>query len=130
MGAAANPPANKLTGLLLYREHPVEQQQRNRTRGVADIVFLLCVTRNMAPCSNVLHANSEMFIDTLSSDNGNQVSPIGGWRARIADSRDFEFCQVAMVENPFVCDPAILKISQANLTSPSRQKTENLSSHQ
>src|SRR3954465_4810159 len=41
-------------------------QQRAKTKGVADIVFVVDISGSMAPCIDALRKNIEAFIDSLS----------------------------------------------------------------
>ena len=51
-------------------------QQQTKTRGVADIVFLIDVSGSMAPAIDALKANIGTFVESLSKGEGNNVSPV------------------------------------------------------
>jgi hypothetical protein len=61
--------------------------QKVKTKGVADIVFLVDITGSMAPCIDALRANIEIFIDSLSKGN---APPIRDWRGKVVGYRDVE----------------------------------------
>ena len=84
-------------------------QQQTKTRGVADIVFVIDVSGSMAPVIDALKRNIELFIDTLSTGEGNNVSPVKDWRAKVVGYRDVDTDPQAFIDNPFVRDAAALK---------------------
>ncbi len=90
-------------------------QQQTKTRGVADIVFLIDISGSMAPVIDALKRNIEMFMDTLSTGEGNNVSPVRDWRAKVVGYRDFEADAEAFIDNPFVRDVDALKAQLAGL---------------
>src|SRR4029450_9499880 len=45
---------------------PPNVQERPKTKGVADIVFLVDISGSMSPCIDALRRNIEAFIDSLS----------------------------------------------------------------
>ena len=80
--------------------------QKVKTKGVADIVFLVDITGSMAPCIDALRANIEIFIDSLSKGEGNNAPPIRDWRGKVVGYRDVEAAQAEglpwLVDAPFV----------------------------
>ena len=84
-------------------------QQQTKTRGVADIVFLIDVSGSMAPAIDALKANIGTFVESLSKGEGNHVSPVRDWRAKAVGFRDFEADAVPFVDNPFVADVEALR---------------------
>lgn len=85
--------------------------QEVKVRGVADIVFVVDVTGSMQPCIDALRENISVFIDTLSSSDANNGSPVKDWRGRVVGYRDFKADGERdwMIDSPFVRDPAALK---------------------
>jgi hypothetical protein len=90
--------------------------QQQKKRGIADIVFLIDATGSMAPCINDLKKNIETFIDTLSTGDANNSSPVKDWRAKVVGYRDFTSATApAFVDNSFVRDAVALKAQLGNL---------------
>jgi hypothetical protein len=94
-------------------------QARSRTRGVADIVFLIDVSGSMRPCIDALRRNIETFIDSLSHGDPNNAAPVRDWRGKIVGYRDIEAADSEglpwIVDNPFVRDADALKAQLAGL---------------
>lgn len=94
-------------------------QTRAKTKGVADLVFVIDVTGSMAPCIDALRKNIETFIDSLSRGDGNSAAPVRDWRGKIVGYRDIESEAKDgvpwFVDNPFVRDVAALKAQLASL---------------
>ena len=90
-------------------------QQQTKTRGVADIVFLIDVSGSMAPAIDALKANIGTFVESLSKGEGNNVSPVRDWRARAVGYRDFEHDAQPFIDNPFVTDVEALRSQLAGL---------------
>jgi len=94
-------------------------QARAKTKGVADLVFVVDVTGSMAPCIDALRKNIEVFIDSLSRGDGNTAAPVRDWRGKIVGYRDIESSATDgvpwFVDNPFVRDVAALKAQLASL---------------
>ena len=65
-------------------------QVRAKTKGVADLVFVVDVSGSMAPCIDALRKNIEAFIDSLSRGDGNNVAPVRDWRGKVVGYRDIE----------------------------------------
>ena len=93
--------------------------QKAKTKGVADIVFMLDITGSMAPCIDALRANIETFIDSLSKGEANNAPPIRDWRAKVVGYRDVESAQSEgipwFVDAPFVRDAGELKAQLSQL---------------
>ena len=53
-------------------------QTRAKTKGVADIVFLIDVSGSMAPIIDALRKNIEAFVDSLSQGDANNAAPGAG----------------------------------------------------
>jgi hypothetical protein len=94
-------------------------QARARTKGVADVVFLVDVSGSMAPIIDALRRNIETFVDSLSSGDANNAAPVRDWRGKVVGYRDFEAAQVEglqwLEDQPFVRDTAALKAQLARL---------------
>jgi hypothetical protein len=94
-------------------------QTRAKTKGVADIVFLIDVTGSMAPCIDALRANIEAFIDTLSRGDANNSAPVRDWRAKVVGYRDIESAEADrlpwIVDNEFVRDAGTLRSQLSTL---------------
>ena len=88
-------------------------QARGKTKGVADVVFLIDVSGSMSPIIDALRKNIETFVDSLSTGDANNAAPVRDWRAKVVGYRDIEAAQSEGVEwiedNPFVRDTAALK---------------------
>ncbi|HYF57376.1 MAG TPA: vWA domain-containing protein [Burkholderiaceae bacterium] len=86
---------------------------RPKTKGVADLVFVVDVTGSMAPCIDALRTNIEAFIDSLNRGDANNAAPIKDWRGKVVGYRDLGTASAEglpwMVDNPFVRDAAALK---------------------
>lgn len=94
-------------------------QARAKTKGVADIVFLIDVSGSMATCIDALRTNIEAFIDTLSRGDANNAAPVRDWRAKVVGYRDIEFEEADQlpwfVDNAFVRDATALRSQLASL---------------
>jgi hypothetical protein len=92
---------------------------RAKTKGVADIVFVVDVSGSMKSCIDALRTNIEAFIDSLSRGEGNNAPPVKDWRGKVVGYRDIEAAQSEgipwIVDNPFVRDAAALKSQLAGL---------------
>ncbi|WP_324808413.1 hypothetical protein SH584_02890 [Sphingomonas sp. LY29] len=88
-------------------------QSREKTKGVADIVFVVDISGSMAPCIDALRQNIETFVGTLASGDANNAAPVKDWRAKVVGYRDIEAAESDglpwIVDNQFVRDPAELK---------------------
>jgi hypothetical protein len=94
-----------------------QPQARPKTKGVADVVFLIDVTGSMKPCIDALRTNIEAFIDSLSRGEANNAPPVKDWRGKAVGYRDVEAARSEgipwFVDNPFVRDAAALKAQLA-----------------
>ena len=92
---------------------------RAKTKGVADIVFLIDVTGSMAPIIDALRTNIETFIDSLSHGDANNAAPVKDWRGKVVGYRDIEHSDAEglswLEDAPFVRDAVALKAQLANL---------------
>jgi hypothetical protein len=92
---------------------------RAKTKGVADIVFLIDVTGSMAPIIDALRKNIETFIDSLSHGDANNAAPVKDWRGKVVGYRDIEHADAEGLswfeDAPFVRDAVALKAQLANL---------------
>jgi hypothetical protein len=99
----------------------VAPQTRPKTKGVADIVFLIDVSGSMAPIIDALRKNIESFVDSLSSGGANNAAPVRDWRGRVVGYRDIDAAVSEglqwIEEHPFVRDTAALKAQLASLTA-------------
>jgi hypothetical protein len=94
-------------------------QTRSKTKGVADIVFVVDVSGSMSPCIDALRKNIEAFIDSLSQGGPNNAAPVRDWRAKVVGYRDIEAADSEglpwIVDNAFVRDAGALKAQLAGL---------------
>jgi len=92
---------------------------RAKTKGVADIVFLIDVSGSMTPIIDALRKNIEMFIDSLSRGDANNAAPVKDWRGKVVGYRDLEHAEAEglpwIEDNPFVRDAVALKAQLASL---------------
>ena len=95
------------------RARPLFPQTRAKTKGVADIVFVVDVSGSMSPCIDALRKNIEAFINSLSQGGPNNAAPVRDWRGKVVGYRDIEAAQSEglpwIVDNPFVTDAGALK---------------------
>ena len=88
-------------------------QARAKTKGVADIVFVVDVSGSMATCIDALRKNIETFIDSLSRGDGNTAAPVRDWRGKVVGYRDIDEAEGEGLpwfeDHPFVRDVAALK---------------------
>ena len=98
---------------------PSEAQARPKTKGVADIVFLVDVSGSMSPCIDALRRNIEAFIDSLSQGDANNAAPVRDWRGKVVGYRDIEAAESEgmpwIVDNAFVRDAGALKAQLGTL---------------
>ncbi|WP_260596610.1 vWA domain-containing protein [Sphingomonas endolithica] len=115
---AAIPPEASAGGADLAPSAPAPQS-RGKTKGVADIVFVVDVSGSMAPCIDALRQNIEAFVDSLSRGDANNTAPVKDWRAKVVGYRDFESAESEglpwMIDNSFVRETAELKAQLAAL---------------
>jgi hypothetical protein len=94
-------------------------QTRAKTKGVADVVFLIDVSGSMAPIIDALRKNIEAFVDSLSAGGANNSAPVRDWRGKVVGYRDIEAASSEGLEwiedHPFVRDTAALKAQLASL---------------
>ena len=114
-GAAAAAPA----GVAEPAQTAPVPQARAKTKGVADLVFVVDVSGSMAPCIDALRKNIEAFIDSLSRGDANNAAPVRDWRAKVVGYRDIEAADSEglpwIVDNAFVRDAGALKAQLAAL---------------
>jgi hypothetical protein len=96
-----------------------QPQARTKTKGVADLVFLVDVSGSMGPCIDALRKNIEAFVDSLNKGDANNAAPVRDWRGKVVGYRDFEAAEHEklpwIVDNPFVRDAGALKAQLAGL---------------
>ncbi len=94
-------------------------QERAKTKGVADIVFLIDVSGSMAPVIDALRKNIETFIDSLNTGDANNAAAVKDWRGKVVGYRDIEAGQSEGLEwledHPFVRDATALKAQLGTL---------------
>lgn len=94
-------------------------QARSKTKGVADIVFVVDVSGSMATCIDALRGNIEAFVDSLSRGDANNAAPVRDWRGKVVGYRDIEAAEAEglpwIVDHPFVRDAGALKAQLATL---------------
>jgi len=88
-------------------------EEIKKTKGVADIVFLIDVTASMQPCIDALRKNIESFIDRIESNN--QENPVRDWRGKVVGFRDYEVDDVPYIDNDFVTEASLLKTQLSQL---------------
>lgn len=59
-------------------------QTRAKTKGVADVVFLIDVSGSMTPIIDALRKNIEAFVDSLGSGGANTGARATCWRPGVA----------------------------------------------
>lgn len=98
---------------------PPPPAARAKTKGVADIVFLIDVTGSMAPCIDALRRNIEVFVDSLSAGDANNAAAVKDWRGKVVGYRDVEHSAVEgtrwLEDHPFVRDAVALKAQLGEL---------------
>ena len=94
-------------------------QARTKTKGVADLVFLVDVTGSMASCIDALRTNIEAFINSLSHGDANNAAPVRDWRGKVVGYRDIATSEHDHLpwfeDNAFVRDAGALKAQLAGL---------------
>jgi len=94
-------------------------QTRAKTKGVADVVFLIDVSGSMSPIIDALRKNIETFVDSLNSGDSNNAAPVRDWRGKVVGYRDIEAAHSEGLEwledHPFVRDTAALKAQLGSL---------------
>jgi hypothetical protein len=98
---------------------PPPPAPRAKTKGVADIVFLVDVSGSMQPCLDALVRNIEVFVDSLSRGDANNAAPVRDWRGKVVGYRDIETADHDgapwIEDHPFVRDAVALKAQLATL---------------
>ena len=94
-------------------------QARAKTKGVADLVFVVDISGSMATCIDALRSNIETFVDSLSRGEANNAAPVKDWRAKVVGYRDVQAAESDglpwIVDNAFVRDAGALKAQLATL---------------
>jgi hypothetical protein len=92
---------------------------RAKTKGIADIVFMIDVSGSMASCIDALRTNIEVFVESLNRGDVNNAAPVKDWRAKAVGYRDVEHAKddgLPWIEDhPFVRDAASLKAQLGTL---------------
>lgn len=118
-GAGADPAVSGAEGQSEPAAPAAAPQPRAKTKGVADVVFLIDVSGSMSPIIDALRKNIEAFVDSLSSGDSNNAAPVRDWRGKVVGYRDIEAAQAEGLEwledNPFVRDAVALKAQLAAL---------------
>jgi hypothetical protein len=98
---------------------PPPPAPRAKTKGVADIVFLVDVSGSMQPILDALVRNIEVFVDSLSKGDANNAAPVRDWRGKVVGYRDIETADHDgapwIEDHPFVRDAVALKAQLATL---------------
>ena len=106
----AAPPAAHLSA------PPAVRPPRAKTKGVADIVFLIDISGSMAPVIDALRKNIEVFIDSLGAGDANNAAPVKDWRGKVVGYSDIEHDGARwLMDNQFVRDAVALKAQLAAL---------------
>ena len=118
-GPVVDPVASGSTGQSEPAAPASAPQPRAKTKGVADVVFLIDVSGSMAPIIDALRKNIEAFVDSLSSGGANNAAPVRDWRGKVVGYRDIEAASSEGLEwiedHPFVRDSGALKAQLASL---------------
>ena len=120
-GSGADPSVGKTAsaGVAEVAATAPPPQARAKTKGVADLVFLVDVTGSMSTCIDALRKNIEAFIDSLSRGDENNAAPVRDWRGKVVGYRDIESADGEglpwIVDNPFVRDASALKAQLSEL---------------
>ena len=113
------PPVDVANGPVDVPVAPPPVAARPKTKGVADIVFLIDVSGSMTPIIDALRKNIETFIDSLSRGDANNAAPVKDWRGKVVGYRDLEHAAAEglqwIEDNPFVRDAVALKAQLASL---------------
>jgi hypothetical protein len=92
---------------------PTGGAQKEKVKGIVDIVFLLDATGSMKACIDAVKDNIETFIVALCAKDANNESVIKDWRAKIVGYRDYLYDpsrgRAAFINNPFVTTAEELK---------------------
>ncbi|HZF81224.1 MAG TPA: vWA domain-containing protein [Rubrivivax sp.] len=116
---AGEPTAEAAAGVAEQAAPQSAPQARSKTKGVADLVFLVDISGSMSTCIDALRQNIELFVDTLSRGDANNAAPVRDWRGRVVGYRDYEAAQTEglpwIVDHPFVRDVGALKAQLATL---------------
>jgi hypothetical protein len=64
------------------------QEALAKTKGVADIVFLIDITGSMQPCIDALRSNISTFVNGFAQSDANGGSPVKDWRIKVTGYRD------------------------------------------
>jgi hypothetical protein len=119
LSSGADPAASDAGGQSEPAPPATAPQTRAKTKGVADVVFLIDVSGSMAPIIDALRKNIEAFVDSLSSGDANNVAPVRDWRGKVVGYRDIEAAAAEGLEwledHPFVRDAGALKAQLAAL---------------
>ena len=79
--------------------------QYNKAKGVADIIFLVDATASMDDCIDGLKNNLNSFFTTLANASANNGYAIKDWRAKVIAFRDIDYNGSRWIEvYPFVRD--------------------------
>ena len=117
--ASISPESAQPAGIAIPETNLPPPGTRAKTKGVADIVFIVDVSGSMKPCIDALRANIEAFIDSLSKGEANNAPPVRDWRGKVVGYRDIEAAEGEglpwIVDNPFVRDATALKAQLAEL---------------
>jgi von Willebrand factor type A domain len=118
-GAPVVSPASGAEGQSAPAATAAAPQTRAKTKGVADVVFLIDVSGSMSPIIDALRKNIEAFVDSLSSGDANNAAPVRDWRGKVVGYRDIEAAHTEGLEwfedHPFVRDTVALKAQLAAL---------------
>ena len=77
----------------------MSNQQQEKAKGVVDIIFLMDATGSMSPCIEALKNNIATFIETLTTQDPQNPSPVRDWRARVVGYRDVNCDSEPFVDN-------------------------------
>jgi hypothetical protein len=116
---AVSPDAIGVAGQSELAAPAAAPQTRAKTKGVADVVFLIDVTGSMSPIIDALRKNIEAFVNSLNTGDANNAAPVKDWRAKVVGYRDIEAAGSEGIEwieeHPFVRDVGALKAQLAAL---------------
>ena len=117
--SAGDPLASEAKGQSDPAAPAAAPQTRAKTKGVADVVFLIDVSGSMSPIIDALRKNIEAFVTSLSSGDANNAAPVRDWRGKVVGYRDIEAAESEgldwLEDHPFVRDAVALKAQLAAL---------------
>ena len=119
--SAAATPAESAPADVAAPSAPSNVQERPKTKGVADIVFLVDVSGSMSPCIDALRRNIEAFIDSLSQGDANNAAPVRDWRGKVVGYRDIEAAKPKACPGSSTTPSCVMPAPSRRNSAPCRQ---------